>query len=63
MSTIPEHLENIEIEYKKMEKDGHLMALNGEEWSSITDIELAIRKASQIFNRVESEKENKKCGT
>ena len=56
MSTVPEHLEKLEKEYKCLDGDGHIMGLNREEWSSLMDIEMAIRKAKGIFNRTEKEK-------
>lgn len=53
---VPKHLEKLEEEYKCLDRDGHLMVLSGEEWSSLIDIEISIRKAKGIFNRTEKEK-------
>ncbi len=57
MSTIPKHLDKLEEEYKCLERE-HIMVLNGEEWTRITDIEIAIRKAKETFNRTEKENQN-----
>ncbi len=56
MSTVPEHLDNLEEEYKRLERE-HITELNGEEWVRITDIEMAIRKAKGVFDRTEKEKQ------
>ena len=55
MSTVLERLDNLEEEYKRLERE-HIAELNGEEWVRITDIEMAIRKAKETLNRTEKEK-------
>ncbi len=52
MSSIKEHLENMEFQIHRINQDGHVT--EPDEFVVVTDIEIAINEARKVFERTQN---------
>lgn len=56
MSSIKEHLENMEFEIHRINQDGHV--IEPDEFVAVNDIGLAVHEARKVFERTKSIEDN-----